>query len=73
MIDITRWRALIGASNPIKSVGLTSIDSEESNYWQWSIDNEINYDYHYSAIIWFVSTYYVLNIFFPYALYLVGT
>ena len=65
MIDITQWRVSIGTfnSNAARSVTFTAVDKEVP--YQCCLDNGMYYQYHchYSAFVWFVSTYYVLNIF----------
>ena len=64
MIDITQWRATIGAfNNGMKSVLITSLNTKVNSQYS---DSEVEYGY--SAILWFV-----LICFFVYALYLVGT
>ena len=58
MIDINQWRASIGAfTNAARSVTCTSIDNY---HYPYSIDK---IHHHYSAVMWFISMYFVLNIY----------
>ena len=66
MIDITQWQATIGTFNTMKSFPITSLNTKASS--KYCIDDEVNY----STIMWFVSIYYVLNIFFSICLILSG-
>ena len=78
MIDIIQWRASIGGFNiSVQSVRNTCIDN---NIWCDNIrcdslefiEYEVPSTCHYFPIVWFLSVYYVLNIFFQICLILSG-